>query len=145
MPGPATIFQYLQGEWLLERRTNGHGQMQGRASFSALDNAEQSLHYREQGQHVTAMGRACSFFKEYLYTLDQGSIVVYFCASAIKGGLFYPLCFAEDGSSATGKHLCAQDLYEASYQFVNANEFILHYQITGPRKNLLIQTQFQRA
>jgi len=141
------IFFFLQGQWLIERSTNGHGKMEGMASFVPLQDDPQTLLYREEGEYLMPSGIASfSFFKEYMYGLNQEYLEAYFTYHGKKFGLFHRLILSEvcDKYSARAYHSCGQDTYIATYQFVDSNTFTLHYDIQGPKKNLRIQTHFKR-
>jgi hypothetical protein len=140
------IFVFLHGPWQLDRSTNGHGTMKGMALFLPLHEDPLTLLYREDGEHISQDGESFSFFREYIYCLNGVYLDVYFAHAKKRSSLLYRLIFS--GSSkdclATGKHSCGQDIYAATYQFFDPNRFTLQCDIHGPRKNLKIQTIFQR-
>lgn len=140
------IFLSLQGRWHLKRLTNGYGKMKGIASFSPLNGDHLSLFYREEGEYTLQNGSVVSFFKEYIYCLNQDHIEVYFTHDKKRGFLFYRLVFSEKTKPclARGEHYCAKDIYRATYQFIDSETFTLEYMIHGPQKNLKIHTLFQK-
>lgn len=139
-----TLFYFFQGWWLIDRSTNGQGKMQGEASFSLRENDFQTLLYREEGEHITQKGCSLSFFKEYLYCLNDQKLEVHFTRSGEKGELFYQLLLLNSGTLATASHLCGQDMYAATYQFLDRNHFTLQYDIHGPKKDIRLHTLFTR-
>ncbi|HJD65742.1 MAG TPA: DUF6314 family protein [Rickettsia endosymbiont of Bembidion nr. Transversale] len=46
--------------------------------------------------------------------------------------------------TATGRHLCGKDYYNATYIFLNPDSFILNYQVLGPEKNYNINSSFTK-
>lgn len=140
------IFLFLHGHWQLNRSINGHGMMKGMASFLPLHEDPLTLLYREEGEHITHDGASFSFFREYVYCLNQVYLDVYFAHSQNRGRLLYSLVFSGNFKDclATGEHYCGKDIYAATYHFYDLNRFTLQYDIRGPKKNLKIQTFFQR-
>ena len=139
-------FFLLKGKWNLNRSINDHGHMKGIATFSPFCMNPLALFYREEGEHILQNGVAFSFFKEYIYCLNQKYIDVYFSYNTKRSALFHKLLFEEAFESclATGEHGCGKDTYKAIYQFFGLNTFTLQYDIRGPKKNLRIHTLFQR-
>lgn len=140
------IFFSLQGQWSLERTTNGHGKMQGMASFLPLEGHHLVLFYKEEGEHILENGTSVSFFRENIYCLNQDYLDVYFAHNRKRGAFFHRLFFSKNPKDclAHGEHLCGQDLYEGTYQFIDPNRFTILYRIKGPQKNMQICTLFQR-
>lgn len=140
------IFLFLQGQWDLERSTNGHGNMKGIATFTPTYEDPLALFYREEGEHILENGESLSFFKEYIYDFNNFYLDVCFAYNKKRGNLLHRLMFSEGSKDciAQGEHCCGQDIYLGIYQFLDTNRFTIHYTIKGPRKNIRIQTRFQR-
>jgi hypothetical protein len=140
------MFSLLQGQWQLERFVSGHRRMKGIASFVAYPEDPQTLLYREDGQHIPQDGASFSFFREYVYCLNQIYVDVYFSHSKKRSRFFHRLLFSGNSQNceAVGEHSCGNDMYAATYQFFELKRFIVRYDICGPKKNLTIQTFFQR-
>lgn len=146
MKSSEKIFFFLHGQWKLDRSLNDHGRMRGMASFLPLSEDPVTLLYREDGEHISQDGVSYSFFREYTYCLNQTFLEVYFSHDKKRGKFFHRLIFSESSNEclATGEHSCGQDIYAATYQFFFPDRFTLQYDIFGPKKNLKIQTLFQR-
>jgi len=137
-------FLSLQGKWALKRSTHGFGEMQGIAVFSPFIDQNPALLYREEGVFLTPQEDRFDFYREYIYFFVDGKIDVYFASEKKKQDLFVSLNPASTHCSATGSHLCKEDLYLATYRFLDDNTFTLHYDIKGPKKDLIIETVFKR-
>jgi hypothetical protein len=134
---------FLEGKWTFNRSTNGFGHMTGRSSFLPTPDALSTFAYQETGLFVTLLGVNLPFYKEYIYCLNKGMIEVYFASDRKKQGFFYALAFSSP-NKATGSHQCRDDLYEASYTFLDDTTFTLQYDIEGPKKHISIETIFKR-
>lgn len=137
------IFHFLRGNWTFYRLTNGQGEMWGKAYFTDFLEDFPRLQYKEAGTFVTPQKVQIPFYQNYIYILRNNKIKVYFNSLQKKEDLFYILEFY-DGNKAFGDHVCGNDKYQATYTFLNENQFTLQYKVVGPRKNYLIETNFQR-
>ncbi len=138
-------FLSLQGKWALKRSTNGFGNMQGVAVFSPFVGQYPSLLYREEGTFFTPQEGLFDFYRDYIYFLNDKQIDVYFVSVSKKQDLFLSLTPSSTNRSATGSHMCKEDLYVATYQFLDSDTFTLYYEIKGPKKDLIIETLFERV
>jgi len=136
-------FLFLKGNWTIDRSTNGFGYMLGSASFLPLSGDLPTLAYQETGVFVTAQGENLNFYREYIYSLNKGIIEVHFASQQKKQGFFHALTFSSS-NVATATHPCRDDLYRATYTFLNENSFSLAYDIKGPKKHIRIETVFKR-
>jgi len=133
----------LEGKWTFNRSTNGFGTMMGSASFLPFSDDLSCFAYQETGIFVTPHGAKLTFYKEYIYCLNKGVIEVYFASQQKKQGFFHALTFSSP-NTATAIHQCRDDLYTATYTFLDNNTFTLQYDIKGPKKHILIETIFKR-
>lgn len=141
------IFLLLSGQWQLERSVNDYSTMKGIAVFSAFNEGDSLFHfYREEGEHTLRNGTTFSFFREYIYSYHQPHIDVYFVHNNKRSDLLHKITLQGDSINCLGlgTHSCGDDLYTATYRFLNREQFTLQYTIHGPRKNLTIQTFFNR-
>ncbi len=142
------------GTWLFNRSfihtqtQQSQGKVTGRAVFSYLN--ENRLHYKEEGILETPNGQTVEVSQNYEYEYEKNtdSIKAYFAADSKKNLFFHQLSFsAEDETliEATGTHYCDPDTYEANYKFDADNKkFTLIYFVTGPKKNYISSTIFER-
>lgn len=77
--------------------------------------------------------------QSYIYRLEDNNMVKYFK----DGRKFYEMRF--DGHFAYGRHLCGEDVYMAEYEFVDDDQFKLRYIIKGPKKDMVIETEFMKV
>ena len=136
----AQIFNSLEGRWHFHRTISNFGTVEGEATFKRSATEKNLLHYREDGEWISKNGLN-KVHREYLYQYQNEKISAYFAEQ--KDRLLHTLEFQKNGL-ATAKHLCACDLYAATYQFHNPDEFELTYRVEGPKKNYTMTTLFQR-
>ena len=145
MQSAEKIFFSLEGKWGLTRSTNGFGKMKGDALFSLIPDTMPSFSYREEGIYETPYGEDLLFYRDYIYVLYDGKIEIYFASHQKKQHLFHTLTFAPSRKEcAVSVHLCGKDLYTPTYVFLDEDTFTLEYKVKGPKKDLVIQTYFQR-
>ena len=135
-------FFSLEGKWIFNRSTNGFGDMTGSASFLPLPNDFSTFSYRETGIFVTPQGMDTPFYREYLYCLNKRVIEVYFSIHQKKQGLFHTLTFSSHTAMAI--HPCRDDIYTATYTFLDDSTFMLRYDVKGPAKDIIIETVFKK-
>lgn len=143
LPFAEQFFASLEGEWFLHRRINGVDMMRGKASFVRGPQEEKNYAYREEGRYIPSSLKEVSFFKEYVYSLNQDVIEIYGALQAKKIGFLHTLEFG--GSSiGTGAHACGSDMYYATCERITETCFRLLYKVEGPRKKYVINTLFER-
>ncbi len=135
----ACVFHVLKGTWAFDRLIGGHGSMAGQAAFRAA--APQSLDYEESGTH-NAKGGAVDFYQNYIYVHQDGEILVTFR----DGRPFHRLEFdsAQNFLTATAVHFCGDDVYRGEYVFHDNDNFSLRWDVKGPRKDYMIETNYVR-
>ena len=109
------VMQRLTGSWSFDRVIEGHGTMQGTATFSPLD--RERLAYYEQGNLKLLNG----LFHEISLTARSG------------GGL-----------SGDAGHLCNLDDYQSTYTFLPDGKFVIRHVVSGPRKDYTLTTTYSR-
>lgn len=134
------IFSSLAGCWSFTRRISEGTLVKGLARFSSL--GPRCLRYIEEGTLTTAQGVVCDCYRNYLYRLENGEIHVFFDETPPR--FFHALVFSADEQSAGGEHLCGQDLYKATYYFLDTRTFTLTYAVQGPAKDYQMITEFHK-
>lgn len=114
--------------------------MAGRALFARQ--SDDHLHYAETGILTTDEGAVLEPSRSYDYYYRHDAIVVTYADGPQKGSLFLELPITCSVSAA--RHLCGEDLYEARYHFMNAQQFSIEFSVSGPRKNYLHRTDFSK-
>ncbi len=134
------IFDFLQGIWVFDRTIAGHGRMAGRAVF--LQQAPLLLHYTETGAHELQSGKTFDFHQAYRYLYKDGCLLAEFS----DGRPFHSLEFKSDTDDlkATALHLCVNDTYAGEYIFYGSDHFSLRWDVQGPHKDYVIQTNYFR-
>lgn len=133
------LFLFLKGTWSFDRTIRGHGSMSGVAAFR--NRTPTALDYDESGTHA-AKGGAVDFYQSYIYVQEGGDIAVTFK----DGRPFHTLTFdnAQNLLTASAVHLCGDDVYRGEYVFHDNDNFSLRWDVKGPRKNYLIETNYVR-
>lgn len=139
----ALIFHALEGQWEFHREIPSYGVIKGLAKFQKLENDEQTLHYREDGELCVFQGKKFTVFREYLYHFQDEKICVFFKEKPQR--FMYSLEFISSlFDQAKARYICNCDIYEATYRFHLPTEFSLSYSIQGPRKSYFIHSNFKR-
>ena len=136
------MFEWLLGEWSLEREIPGRGSMKGRARFTLLD-AETAL-YEESGELCLDGGQTLHSRQSYVYEKGEDGFAVRF---ADTRELFHVMRFVASGDDlvAEARHLCVNDLYLSGYTVRPDGSFEVRNQVRGPQKNYVIRTLYQRS
>lgn len=141
------FFIKMPGSWAFSRILDNSyepklsGVVTGLAKFATLHGNPNQIHYSEGGRFITAGGYKLQIHNEYffVFNIETGNIEKHFAQNGIKTGLFYIL-----DSNFTGEHLCIEDTYKASYEFLSddCKEFTLTYKVHGPKKSYSSITKY---
>jgi hypothetical protein len=142
---------FFAGNWLLQRqifspgRRHLYARASGQASFEAT--TDNRLVYCESGKLLLAHTTApVSFKRGFEYHFSTDLMAVYFHDGPDKGKLYMEYTY--DPASATltpvERHLCVADLYDAVYHLTAGNSFTQRHTISGPKKDMFIETIFTR-
>jgi hypothetical protein len=146
------IFKMFQGSWSLHRIIQGNGSMKGVAKFENLNEsgASQDLLYKEDGVFEFDNGTKLDTHKEYIYSLENEQLAVYFIENKKRDRLFHVLDLKQINENdtnyllATAIHHCSPDIYDVKYEIFNNDEFKIVYKVNGPAKNYISNTYFKR-
>ncbi|HEY0328413.1 MAG TPA: DUF6314 family protein [Rhodopseudomonas sp.] len=141
---PEEVFGNLVGKWSLDRTIEGHGSMQGAATFTPID--QDNLAYREEGIFKLLDGTELPAEQEYIFRVREGGFDVLFKENPPR--LFLEISLAQDDSSkylGCASHLCGRDTYQSTYTFLPNGDFVIRYVVGGPRKDYTMLTTYSRA
>jgi hypothetical protein len=138
----AQRFFSFEGRWTFIRSVNASEIMRGTAVFHPIDKRSSSYSYQEEGTYIAEHLAELSFFREYIYFLENETIDIYFAFQKKKREFFHTLAFTTP-DQACGIHHCACDIYKATYTFLKNDTFIVQYDVKGPKKDFVIQTVFK--
>ncbi len=141
------VFENLKGTWNFERKISHEDFVKGAVVFKEIK--PDILSYCETGTWQKR-NKIISVFRDYLYCYNSktNKIAIFFAEEPPR--LFYelnlvPLEEKHSGyATATGEHLCGNDVYLAHYEFISKDQFSLFYQVTGPKKKYHLQTDFKK-
>lgn len=138
----STVFDRLEGSWDLDRHVGGQASMTGVAVFLRLD--PDTLAYREEARVRLADGTTLDAHREYRFARAPRGFTVYFAEHPPR--LFHDIEIAHDGDALTGSalHLCSPDTYDSDYRFLADGRFTIRHTVSGPRKDYVSTTLFQR-
>jgi Family of unknown function (DUF6314) len=137
---PPDLTAWLPGEWTVTRVINdGAGHFEGRVSFAKDPDSPVSLIWHEHGRlrlagHDGPAGRTLR-----LEPAATGAWEVRFA----DGRPFHPLDLASGSDDVT--HLCGADTYHGRYAVEGRDRFTVTWRVTGPRKDDLIVSVYERA
>jgi uncharacterized protein DUF6314 len=141
---PGEVMMKLSGTWSFDRTIEGHGSMQGVASFTRLD--QDRLAYREEGNLRLLDGTELQAEREYIYRVRRDGFDVFFKESPPR--LFHEVFVARHQGSeygGTAEHLCGRDTYQSTYRFLPSGNFVIRHIVHGPRKDYTMITTYSRA
>ena len=133
--------KFLEGAWHLERRIDDrragqHGSLAGTAIFSPEGDG---LLYREEGR-LTIGGHDGPAEQDYRYTFPEAGRAE---VSFRDGRPFHALDLTAGCWTAT--HLCDPDRYDGEFTVLGADEWRVIWRVTGPRKDLILDSTYRRA
>lgn len=137
------FFGQLPSKWLISRKiTTVKGVFLGQGTAIITQVNCTTLLYQEKlllnGQETKVPAQ-----RDYKFVLEEGKLVKKFVEGA-SDRLFYELKFVDE-THARGTHLCARDLYQATYSIFGEDHFAITYEINGPQKCDTITTDFLRV
>lgn len=136
---PATVFDFLPGEWALSRSVSGLAEMRGTASIQATSGETE---YRERVEVRTSAGAVFAASARYVLRRTRDGVAFYF---ADGESLFQALCFKEDDRGrlrAEAEHGCGEDRYVSTYELGPELRFSVRHDVRGPRKQYVSVTEF---
>jgi hypothetical protein len=130
------------GSWLLRRQIDDRlskqtGEFSGTAVLSK--NAGGGLNYHETGTMVLGNGPAMTAERRYSWTFAADHIDVAFD----DGRAFHR--FVPSGHVAGTDHPCGADFYTVRYDFTDWPRWSAVWTVTGPRKDYVSVSQYERG
>ena len=133
----------LEGDWRLTRLIDDFAMNRrllfaGRASFTR---DEDGLRYDEEGtwRRGPWAGRRAS--QRHHWRVRDGAVEVLYR----DGRPFHRFDWPGATGSATAAHDCPPDLYDAAYRFHLPGRWELDWKATGPAKNYISRSRFERG
>jgi len=142
------LFNYFEGDWSFTReiKTDGDklfGLAKGKASFTKDTN--ESLYYSEDGELDLQQSKTKNdFYKSYFFSFYKDHIKVYFSGGANSEQLYQEYTYADKQILPIAGHACNRDFYNSEYHITDENQLRQVTTITGPKKDFLITTIFNR-
>ncbi len=139
---------YLLGSWsvartMLDRATGSRGTFTGVASFTETDDG--GLRFREEGTVNWAPAGAATFTgpasREYL--LKPSAAPETMDMLFPDGRPFHRIGFG--GADNRDRHWCDPDSYRVHYTHIGPAEFHYNWDVTGPAKDLLLESVLHRT
>ena len=144
------LISYFEGDWSFTREIKTEGdklfaRAKGNASF-AKDTIVDSLFYSEGGELDLRQSRTKNeFYKNYLFSFFDDYIRVYFSGGANSEQLYQEYKYADNKIIPIAEHACNKDFYNSEYFIADQNQYKQVTKISGPQKNFLITTVFNRV
>jgi hypothetical protein len=137
---PPDLAVWLPGEWTVTRVINdGAGRFEGRAAFISDPGPPVSLIWHEHGRLRLGTHAGPAERTLRIEPAAGGTWEVRFA----DGRPFHSLDLARGSDQVT--HLCAADTYRGRYTVQAPDRFTTTWRITGPRKDDVIETVYERA
>ena len=149
LPGMAGVgkpspppFDWILGEWRLDRVIPGHAIITGKAEVVLL--ADGDALYRERVAVALASGKTLTGGCSYRHQRTEAGLDIYFAGTR---QLFQSLRFRprEDELIAESRHQCGLDLYSSEYVLRVGEGFTVRHTVCGPRKSYVSTTEFRRS
>lgn len=124
------------GRVILDRVGGQDGRFDGVAILSPL--GPTGLSYVEAGQLRMGQGPVMTAGRRYLWAFQVGQVVVSFADTR-------PFHSFQPGISGDGTdHLCGADMYRVSYGFSDWPVWSAVWQVSGPRKDYILESWYWR-
>jgi len=132
----------FSGRWIVSRTSNNMPFFEGEAIFTQL--GVNFLHYFEEGKVIYPNGFETTSYQNYYFELKGNAFSVFFDESKMR--LFHHIELKQNGHEYFGaaSHLCINDLYDSSYNFIHEDNWSLHHKVQGPRKDYKLVTLYTR-
>jgi hypothetical protein len=131
---------WLPGEWTVTRVINhGAGHFNGRARFTPDLACPATLIWHEHGRLRLGAHEGPAERTLRIESAAAGAWEVRFA----DGRPFHPLDLATGSDDVT--HLCGEDTYHGRYAVEGPDRFTVTWRASGPRKDDLIETRYDRA
>ena len=133
--------KFLHGNWDFVRQIDdkygaSSGEMKGHAEISP--EGDHYL-YQEEGTLETTAYQG-SFHRSYIYKFDGEDVVkLYF----LDGKFFHDLILKKEGWDV--EHVCGEDRYVGHFEQIDDNSWRARWEISGPRKDVILNTVFHRS
>lgn len=134
----------LIGKWKIVREISAldgttKGKMWGSGFFDLYEGNQ--LLYQEHLCHETAEEELLHATKFYRYHFAPDAVSIYFYREE-EGRLFMTLPLTE--KEFRGYAECKDDSYSLQWNWINPDAFFTRYQVTGPKKSMIIESEFKR-
>ncbi|MCB1110411.1 MAG: hypothetical protein KDK64_05475 [Chlamydiia bacterium] len=134
----------LIGKWKIQREISAldgtsKGKMWGSGFFDLYEGNQ--LLYQEHLYHETEHDELLTATKFYRYHFSAEAISIYFYREE-EGRLFMTLPIKTPVLKGNSK--CGEDGYSLQWTWVNEETFLTRYQIIGPKKQMMIESEFRR-
>lgn len=131
---------WLQGEWLFERivqdfKSSQIGKMTGQGSFTPH---QKGFLYQELARFSFGAYHE-EVRQSYLYSFSSLTCAEVFF---IDGRFFHTLDLSTGQQQVV--HHCGSDIYEGSFNLLSHANWQIKWSIAGPRKKMIINTQFYK-
>lgn len=129
----------FEGRWTVARQIeNAVGPdavFTGRVLFEP---GEGGLVHREEGQITFDGQTAMTATRVYVWRAAAAGVDVFFD----DGRYFHHIA---DGKNPSDRHDCVPDVYDVAYDFSGWPRWSSVWRVTGPRKDYVMRTRFERA
>lgn len=138
---PPSLACYFSGAWRITRRicdrlAGESGRVNGVVRFAP---EADGLRYDETGEMRFGTYRG-EVAQSYLFAFDGDAVANVRYAD----GRFFHRLDLSSGAADVAHH-CGADLYRGRYRVLGADRWALSWQVTGPRKDYLMSTRYERA
>ncbi len=131
----------FEGSWRLTRIIDDHRAKVERIFVGRADliRRPEGLRYFETGQWTKSDWSGLTATRTYLWREEAGRIAVDY-----EDGRPFHSFEVADGGEATSGHDCDPDRYDVTYRFALPNRWAAEWQVTGPKKDYVSQTEYVR-
>jgi hypothetical protein len=138
---PPDLAGWLRGEWTVTRVINdGAGHFEGRACFVPDPESPAAVMWREHGRLRLGAHDGPAERTLRIEPAIDGAWQVRFA----DGRPFHELDLAAGGRCDVS-HLCGPDVYRGRYEIDGPDRFTITWRVSGPRKNDVIASRYERA
>jgi hypothetical protein len=132
----ANFWKYFPGQWHFERFISEESMLTGFLNVEKINPTFYKAHENGTYKHSNEQ----TFFRDYQFNWKNECLNI----SGFNPKDGYVLLHSISDASRTHTHICKQDVYEFELKEFGLNSWESAIVITGPKKNLIIKTNYNR-
>ncbi len=140
-----TFFPYLKGSWkiirIMDFLSNNYIPNIINSGKAIIAQEKENILCHQEKLDLSNPKCKMISYRYYNYIFTKNNVALY---KKISEKIEFMFNLKFENNIAHGEYLCNQDLYKATYNFIDQNNFKIVFDILGPEKNYSITSYFSR-